>query len=69
MALSRIDLDAVGRRFSDHRDSKSEKLEPRPTINLFELWEEGAQLGKLASARDYRFPPSLVVFLCLAFKL
>ena len=36
-------------------------LESRPTINLFEQWEEGAHLPKLVNARDYSFPKSLVV--------
>ena len=35
--------------------------EPRPTINLFEQWEEGAHMTKVANARDYAFPKSLVV--------
>ena len=36
-------------------------LEPRPTINLFEQWEEGAHLPKLVSARNYSFPKRLVI--------
>ena len=36
-------------------------LEPRPTINLFEQWEEGAHLPKLVNARNYSFPKPLVV--------
>ena len=36
-------------------------LEPRPTINLFEQWEEGAHLPKLVNARNYSFPKRLVV--------
>ena len=35
--------------------------DPRPTVNLFEHWEEGAHLPKAANARDYSFPKSLVV--------
>ena len=35
--------------------------DPRPTINLFEQWEEGAHMPKVANARDYSFPKSLVV--------
>ena len=35
--------------------------EPRPTINLFEQWEEGAHMPKVANARDFAFPKSLVV--------
>ena len=34
--------------------------DPRPTINLFEQWEEGAHMTKVANARDYAFPKSLV---------
>ena len=64
MALSRIDLDANGLRIwlqENYSDPKSEELESGPTINLFELWEEGSQLGKVVSGRDYRFPLSLVL--------
>ena len=39
----------------------SSDSEPRPTINLFEQWEEGAHLTKVVNARDYLFPKSLVV--------
>ena len=35
--------------------------DPRPTISLFEQWEEGAHMPKVANARDYSFPKSLVV--------
>ena len=35
--------------------------EPRPTISLFEHWEEGAHLPVAVNARDYAFPNSLVV--------
>ena len=42
-------------------DSKSDALEFRPTINLFELWEEGAHMIRLVSGRTYCFPKSLVV--------
>ena len=35
-------------RSCNYADTKSDELEPRPTINLFELWEEGAQLGRLS---------------------
>ena len=35
--------------------------EPRPTINLFEQWEEGAHTPKLVNARDFSFPKSIVV--------
>ena len=40
-------------------DSGPDGLESRPTINLFEQWEEGAHL--LVNARNYSFPNSLVV--------
>ena len=44
----------------------SDDSEPRPTINLFEQWEEGAHMTKVVNARDYSFPKSLVVpFTCL----
>ena len=36
-------------------------LEPRPTISLFESWEEGAHLPVAMNARDYAFPNSLVI--------
>ena len=39
----------------------SDESESRPTINLFEQWEEGAHMPKLVNARDYSFPKSLVV--------
>ena len=39
----------------------SSDSEPRPTINLFEQWEEGAHMTKVVNARDYSFPKSLVV--------
>ena len=39
----------------------SDDSEPRPTINLFEQWEEGAHMTKVVNARDYSFPKSLVV--------
>ena len=38
-----------------------ETSEPRPTISLFEHWEEGAHLPVALSARDYAFPSSLVI--------
>ena len=43
----------------DH--SGLEGLESRPTINLFELCEEGAYLPKPVNARNYFFPKPLVV--------
>ena len=42
-------------------ESHSDESESRPTINLFEQWEEGAHMSKLVNARDYSFPKSLVV--------
>ena len=42
-------------------ESKPDESEPRPTISLFEQWEEGAHTPKLVNARDYSFPKSLVV--------
>ena len=42
-------------------ESHSDESESRPTINLFEQWEEGAHMPKLVNARDYSFPKSLVV--------
>ena len=38
-----------------------EGLESRPTINLFEQWEESAHLPELVNARNYPFPKPLVV--------
>ena len=42
-------------------DSRSDGSESRPTINLFEQWEEGAHMPWLVNARDYTSPKSLVV--------
>ena len=42
-------------------EPQSSDSEPRPTINLFEQWEEGAHLTKVVNARDCSFPKSLVV--------
>ena len=42
-------------------ESRSDEPESRPTINLFEQWEEGAHMLWLVNARDYSFPKSLVV--------
>ena len=42
-------------------ESSPDGLEPRPTFNLFEQWEEGAHLPKLVNARNYSFPKPLVV--------
>ena len=50
------------------RDSRSDTLESRPTTNLFELWEDGSQLLRLMTGRNYCFPRSLVVpCACLKF--
>ena len=35
--------------------------DPRPTISLFEQWEEGAHMPRVANARDYSFPKSVVI--------
>ena len=37
-------------------DSKSDALESRPTINLFEQWEDGSHLCKLLTGCNYYFP-------------
>ena len=42
-------------------ESRPDGLESRPTINLFEQWEEGAHMPMSVNARDYPFPRSLVV--------
>ena len=42
-------------------ESPPSESDSRPTINLFEQWEEGAHMPKVANARDYSFPKSLVV--------
>ena len=42
-------------------ESRPDGLESRPTINLFEQWEEGAHMPKTVNARDYSFAKSLVV--------
>ena len=42
-------------------DSGPNGLESRPTINLFELWENGSHLLKLVAGRNDSFPRSLVV--------
>ena len=44
-----------------YRDSTSDALASRPTINLFELWGDGSDVIKLVSGRNYCFPESLVV--------
>ena len=42
-------------------ETPSKDSDPRPTINLFEQREEGAHMPKVANARDFAFPKSLVV--------
>ena len=44
-----------------YNDLPHDGPEPRPTISLFEHWEEGAHLPVALSARDYAFPSSLVI--------
>ena len=44
-----------------YEESAPNDSEPRPTISLLEQWEEGAHMPKVANARDYSFPKSLVV--------
>ena len=47
-------------------DSPPDDSDPRPPISLFEQWEEGAHMPRVANARDYSFPKSLVVpYTCL----
>ena len=36
-------------------------MQSRPTINLFELWENGSRMLKLVAGRNYWFPKPLVV--------
>ena len=42
-------------------ESPSNDSDARPTISLFEQWEEGAHVPRVANARDYSFPKSLVI--------
>ena len=42
-------------------DPRPEEPEPRPTINPFELWEDGSQQAKAVSGRGYHFPMCFVV--------
>ena len=42
-------------------ESPPNDLDARPTISLFEQWEEGAHVPRVANARDYSFPRSLVI--------
>ena len=44
-----------------YTDPPPDEPEPRPTIGLFEHWEEGAHLPVALNARDYAFPSSLVI--------
>ena len=43
-----------------YTDSKSDALESRPTINLFEQWEEVSQLCKLVTGRNPYVPCCLL---------
>ena len=43
-----------------YNDTPPSESEPRPTISLFEHWEEGAHLPVAINARDYSFPSSLI---------
>ena len=40
-------------------ESPPNDSDARPTISLFEQWEEGAHVPRVANARDYSFPKSL----------
>ena len=42
-------------------DSPPNDSDARPTISLFEQWEEGAHVPRVANARGYSFPRSLVI--------
>ena len=42
-------------------ESPPNDSDARPTISLFEQWEEGAHVTRVANARDYSFPKSLVI--------
>ena len=42
-------------------ESPPNDSDARPTISLFEQWEEGAHVPRVANARDYSFPTSLVI--------
>ena len=42
-------------------DSKSDALESRSTINLFQPWEDGSRMLRLVIGRNYCFGKSLVV--------
>ena len=42
-------------------ESPPNDSDARPTISLFEQWEEGAHVPRVANARDYSFPKSLVI--------
>ena len=44
-----------------YNDLPQDAPEPRPTISLFEHWEEGAHLPVALDARNYSFPSSLVI--------
>ena len=42
-------------------ESPPNDSDARPTISLIEQWEEGAHVPRIANARDYSFPKSLVI--------
>ena len=42
-------------------ESPPNDSDARTTISLFEQWEEGAHVPRVANARDYSFPTSLVI--------
>ena len=42
-------------------ESPPNDSDARPTLSLFEQWEEGAHVPRVATARDYSFPKSLVI--------
>ena len=42
-------------------ESPPNDSDARPTISLFEQWEEGAHVPRIANARDHSFPKSLVI--------
>ena len=48
----------VGRQ---HNETQSDEPQPLPTVNIFELWEDGSQQAKAASACDFQFPVCFAV--------
>ena len=63
MAFRRTYVDARSITISRcvYNDLPQDAPEPRPTISLFEHWEEGAHLPVALDARNYSFPSSLVI--------